>query len=125
MNKPILLVLIASPFVWGACGATVPPPTQRMADAESAERSAREVGANNEPAAQLSLKLAQEQISQAKVAMAKDDNERADSLLVRAKADAELAIAQAREMGAKAGGQAAVEDSATQKTTNAVQGAVK
>ena len=59
MYKSILSIMIASPFVWGACGATVPPPTQRMADAESAERSAIELGANNEPAAQLSLKLAQ------------------------------------------------------------------
>jgi len=125
MHKPILLVMIASPFVWGACGATVPPPTQRMADAESAERSAREVGANNEPAAQLSLKLAQEQISQAKVAMAKDDNQRAESLLVRAKADAELAIAQAREKNARVAGQDAVTDSAAQNATNVGQGALK
>lgn len=125
MHKPILLVMIASPFVWGACGATVPPPTQRMADAESAERSAREVGANNEPAAQLSLKLAQEQISQAKAAMAEDDNERAGSLLVRAKADAELAIAQAREKNARVAGQDAVTDSAAQNATNVGQGALK
>lgn len=125
MYKSILPLLIASPFVWGACGATVPPPTQHMADAESAERSAREVGANDEPAAQLSLKLADEQISQAKTAMAADDNEKADSLLVRAKADAELAIAQAREKNAHLAKQEAVKDSATQNTTNASQGALK
>jgi hypothetical protein len=125
MYKSILPLLIASPFVWGACGATVPPPTQRMADAESAERSAREVGANDEPAAQLSLKLADEQISLAKTAMAADDNEKADSLLVRAKADAELAIAQAREKSAHLAKQEAVKDSATQNTTNASQGALK
>jgi hypothetical protein len=125
MNKSIISLMIASPFVWGACGATVPPPTQRMADAESAERSAREVGANNEPAAQLSLKLAQEQIAQAKTAMANDENAKADSLLVRAKADAELAIAQAREKSAHVAKQEAVEDSTTQKTMNVNQGALK
>jgi hypothetical protein len=57
--------------------------------------------------------------------MADDENERADGLLKRAKADAELAIAQARETGAKVGTQEAVKDSAAQQTTNAVQGAVK
>lgn len=125
MYSSILSIMIASPFVWGACGASVPPPTQRMADAESAERSAIEVGANNEPAAQLSLRLAQEQISQAKTAMADDENERADSLLIRAKVDAELAIAQAREKNARVAGSEAVTDSAEQKATNVGQGAVK
>jgi len=117
------LVLVAS-FV-SACGGSMPPPTQRMADAQAAERSARELGANSVPAAQLSLTLAEEQIAQAKKAMADDDNERADSLLRRAKADAELAIALARETGAKVGTQEAVKDSAAQQNTNAVQGAVK
>jgi hypothetical protein len=96
-----------------------------MADAQSAERSARELGANDEPRAQLSLKLAQDQIAMAKVAMNDGENERADSLLVRAKADAELAVAQTRERGAKIEGQEAVADSAAQKATNIGQGAVK
>ena len=125
MYKSVIVVMIASPFVWGACGASFPPPTQRMADAESAQRSAREVGANDEPAAQLSLKLADEQISQARTAMAADENEKADSLLVRAKADAELAIAQAREKNAHLAKQEAAKDSATQNTMNANQGALK
>ena len=125
MYKSIISLMIASPFVWGACGASVPVPTQRMADAESAERSAREVGANNEPAAQLSLKLADEQIAQAKTAIANDDNEKADSLLVRARADAELAIAQAREKNARVAKQEAVTDSATQNKMNDSQGAFK
>ena len=125
MYKSIIAIMLASPFVWGACGASVPPPTQRMADAESAARSAREVGADSEPAAQLSLKLAQEQIGQAKTAMADDENAKADSLLVRAQADAELALAQAREKSARVAKQDAVKDSATQQTTNASQGATK
>jgi hypothetical protein len=96
-----------------------------MADAQSAERSARELGANSEPAAQLSLKLAQEQIALAHKAMTDGDNLRADSLLVRAKADAELAVAQAREKSAKTDAQKAVDDSLAQKATNIGQGAVK
>ena len=97
MNKWIFSLVIVAPFV-SACGGSIPPPTQRMADAQSAERSARELGANNVPAARLSLTLATEQIAQGKRAMDDGDNERAEGLLRRAKADAELAIAQAREI---------------------------
>ena len=124
MHNSTLFLLVTLPVI-GACGASFPPPTQRLADAQSAERSAREVGANDAPAAQLSLKLAQDQISQAQKAMSDGDNERADSLLIRAKMDGELALAQAREKTARLDHQEAVVDSADQKTTNAGQGAVK
>ena len=84
-----------------ACGGSFPAPTQPMADAESAERSARELGADKEPGAQLHLRLAQEQIAEAKEMVEQGDNERAAQLLVRAKADAELALSLARELAAK------------------------
>jgi len=124
MYKSIFSLVILTPLFM-ACGASIPPPTQRMADAQSAERSARELGANSEPAAQLSLKLADEQISQAQKAMSDGDYKRADSLLIRAKADAELAVAQAREKGANVDVQRAVDNSAAQKNTNIDQGAVR
>lgn len=124
MYKSLFSLVVVGPLL-GACGASLPPPTQRLADAQSATRSARELGANGEPAAQLSLKLADEQITQAQQAIAKGDNERAESLLVRAKADAELAVAQARERGANVAGQIAVDNSAAQNATNIDQGAVK
>jgi hypothetical protein len=124
MYKSIFSLIVAVPLFW-ACGATFPPPTQRLAEAQSAERSATELGANNEPGAKLSLKLAQDQIALANKAMSDGEHQRADSLLIRAKADAELAIVQAREKGAKLDGQKAVDDSAAQKATNVGQGAVK
>jgi hypothetical protein len=123
MHK-LYVFLLAAPFVC-ACAGSMPAPTQRLADAQSAERSARELGAENVPAAKLSLSLAQEQIAQAKAGIADGDNERADSLLIRAKADAELSLAQARQQVAMVGGQAAVDAAAEQKATNVVQGAVK
>jgi hypothetical protein len=124
MNRSIFFTALVAPFFW-ACGATFPPPVQRMADAQSAERSARELGANNQPEARLSLKLAQEQIALAKKSIASGENERADSLLIRAKADAELAVVQAREKVARADVKEAVDDSAAQKDMNAGQGAVQ
>jgi hypothetical protein len=123
MNKSILSILIAAPLSW-SCAAGLAP-TQRLADAQSAERSARELGANNVPQAQLSLKLAQQQIAEAQAAIEDGENERANSLLLRAKADAELSVAQAREHDSKVEKQEAVVDSSEQQTTNTVQGAVK
>lgn len=108
-----------------SCGASVAPPTQRLADAQSAHRSAEELGANKVPEAQLSLKLAGDQIEMAEVAMNDGENARAESLLIRAQADAELAIAQAREEESTADVKEAVSDSAAQKATNVSQGAVK
>ena len=124
MQKSILSLAGAMAFV-AACGASFPPPTQRLADAQSVERSAREVGANDAPAAQMSLKNTQDQIAQAQKAMAAGDNQRADALLIRAKADGELALAQAREKMANTERKEAVADSIDQKTTNAAQGAIK
>lgn len=123
-KKSALLSLALVAPLMVACAGNMPPPTERLADAQGAERSAREVGANNVPAAQLSLKLSQEQIAQAEKAMAEDDNERADSLLRRAQVDADLANAQAREKGAKSGHEEAISDSAAQDATNVGQGAV-
>lgn len=124
MNRSILGLIVIAPFA-AACAGSFPPPTQRMADAQSAERSATELGANSEPVAKLSLKLADEQIAMAKAAMSDGDNRRADGLLIRAKADAELAVAQSREKGAKQDKQRAVDDSNSQNTTNTLQGAGK
>jgi hypothetical protein len=124
MNSILSTLMITIPLL-GACAGSFPPPTQRLADAQSSERSAREVGANDVPAAQLSLKLAQDQIGQAQKAITAGENERADSLLIRAKADSELALAQTREKAAVNDHQRAVSDSADQKATNVGQGAVK
>jgi len=116
----VLLSVATSSLTWG-CAATYPLPTQRMADAESAQRSARELGADTKPTAQLSLKLADEQIAQAKSAIQRGDNQRADFLLIRAKADAELALALAREQDAVAALKTAADTStaAASATANA------
>jgi hypothetical protein len=100
-----------------ACGSSMPPPSDRLANAEAASRSAKELGANNDPKASLHLKLADEQITQAKKLMADDDNKRADMVLQRASADAELAVMLAKESNAK--GEA---DKAQEKVQNIKSG---
>ena len=84
-----------------ACGSSLPPPSDKMASAEAAARSARELGADREPKAQLHLRLATEQIEQAKKLMAEGDNKRADLVLQRASSDAELAVMLAKENTAR------------------------
>lgn len=104
------------------CAGTQPP-TQQMADVQAANRSAQELGAQDNPRAQLHLKLAEEQLEHARKAMADDENERAASLLMRAKADAELAIALTREDDANVQSTKAVEKSDSQRSTNRLLGA--
>lgn len=117
-------LILASPAAFG-CAGSFPEPTQRLADAQAAERSARELGADDQPKAQLSLQLAQDQIALAEKAIEDREHEQADSLLIRAQADAELAMAQTRESNAQASRAGAVEDSTKQKNVNEGQGAVQ
>jgi hypothetical protein len=81
--------------------SSYPAPTERVSSAEAAIRGAQEVGAGGVPAAALSVKLAQEEVQKAKQLMQDGDNKRAELILMRAQADAELALAQAREQQAK------------------------
>ncbi len=62
----------------------------------SAIRAAEEVGASNVPSASLYLQLAKEQSEKAKALATKGDKEEAESMLLRAEADAELAVALSR-----------------------------
>jgi TolA-binding protein len=122
MKSHCLLLVTASALAMG-CGASYAAPAQHLADAQSAERSAVELGAANQPKARLHLELAREQIQAAQGAIGNGDNEGADRLLARAKSDAELAIALTREEGAKVGAQSASTQSNNQRVTNANLGA--
>jgi hypothetical protein len=121
MHGTLISVAIASSLVAG-CGGTFPVPTQQLADTESAERSAAELGSAGQPDAQLHMQLAHEQLLKAKADIESGDNERASALLYRARSDAELAIALMREQAAKTAAQGAVDQSNTQQDTNARQG---
>lgn len=99
MRNVAAMALLA--VVLAACGGSIPPPSDRLANAEAAARSARELGADREPKAQLHLRLATEQIEQAKGLMKEGDNKRADLVLQRAGADAELSVMLAKENNAR------------------------
>jgi regulator of protease activity HflC (stomatin/prohibitin superfamily) len=84
-------VLLAA--VIAGCGSS--PPVNREAST-SAIRAAEEAGASTVPSASLYLQLAKEELENAKVLAAKGDKEQAESMLLRAQADAELAAALSR-----------------------------
>ncbi len=111
MRHPILYTY--APVVLGllltACGSSMAPPADRLATAEAATRSARELGADKDPKAALHVKLAQEQIDQAKALMKDGDNTRADLVLQRASSDAELAVMLSKENNASSEAQKAKE----------------
>jgi len=90
--------------------AGAPMPAERLASAESAVRGASEVGAEGTPQASLHLKMARDQIAQARSMMGKGDNEAAAMVLARAEADAELSLALARETSARAEANAVMQE---------------
>jgi hypothetical protein len=73
--------------------ASSPVPNARVASSEGAIRAAQETGSGKVPRAALHLKLAEEQLQAAKGLIREGDNDRAEYVLMRAQADAELAIA--------------------------------
>jgi len=96
MTKRLWLCFLTSLLLATAC-ASFPPPTERLTTTEAAIRGASEVGAAQVPRAALHLKLAEEQTDKARRLMQDGYNERAEFTLKRAQADAELAIALAKE----------------------------
>lgn len=92
-----------------ACGS-YPAPNDKMAQTVAAARSADELGARKNAQAELHLKLAQEQLADAKKLMADGENKRAEMVLMRANADAELAVMLAREASMRAEANKAQDD---------------
>ena len=73
--------------------ASTPVPNAKVASSEAAIRAADETGSRKVPQAALHLKLAEEQLQTARGLIRDNDNKRAEYVLMRAQADAELAIA--------------------------------
>src|SRR6478752_6610201 len=69
-SRRLIWMLAAGPLALG-CSKSWPEPKQPLADAEAAARSAREVGAEDQPAAKLKVTLADEQIADAKASIQK------------------------------------------------------
>ena len=126
MRSPIAKILTAAAVVTLAACASAPEPTERLASAQASVRAARELHATNIPRAELHVRLAEEQVQSARKLMEDGENHRADMLLRRAKADAELALALTRHhaamSSAKTQREETIEEQKDQDRVNDVSG---
>ena len=84
----------------GCMGAA--PPTRARTETTAAIRAAREVGAMSTPRAAYHLELAEEQLTRAEALIQAGRMPEAEGMLLRAQADAELAIVLTREAALEA-----------------------
>lgn len=90
-------VLVSVACLLGACGGGYPEPRDQLTASEAALRAAEVAGAQNSPQSALHLKRAREQIESGKSLIQEGENERAEWVLRRAQADADLALSLATE----------------------------
>jgi len=100
----IMLLSVAVAIVAGCANAPL-----RTDASTSGIRTAEEAGAAKVPQASLHLQLAKEELELAKGFAAKGDKEKAESMLKRAEADAELAVVLSHEDAEKSEAMQAVE----------------
>ena len=108
MSRIGIMVLAAAAAATAVVGGCASAPLKTEAST-SGIRAAEEVGAADVPRASLHLQLAKEELARAKSLAANDQREKADSMLMRAEVDAELAVALSREDAEKVEARAAVE----------------
>lgn len=107
-NTKITLALVLG-LTAAAC-ATTPVPADKLGRAQASVRAAEEMNAQAEPNAALHLKLAREQLTLAKQILKDGDNGQAAGILLRAEADADAAIALARERSARVEAEKTMQD---------------
>jgi hypothetical protein len=105
MNTKMMLVVAAA---LAGC-ATTPVPADKLARSQAAIASAETMNAAADPKATLHLKLAKEQLENAKALMKDGDNEAAGMVLLRAEADGEAAANLARARAAQIEAQKTIE----------------
>lgn len=118
--KTLPLTSLALSAVLAAGCASVPVPADKLANAVAATRSAEEMQASRDPQAALHLKLAKEQLEEARKMLKEGDNKEATSMLMRAEADANASLSLAREHAAKLDAQKTMEG--VQETKTQLQG---
>jgi len=108
ISKTALMVFAMAAATTAIVVGCATPPLRTEAST-SGIRAAEEVGAAKVPQASYHLQLAKEELENAKSLAAKDQKEMAVSMLSRAEADAELAVALSREDAERAEAVAAVD----------------
>jgi Domain of unknown function (DUF4398) len=98
--KQALFGLVGVTVIATACGGAAIPQDQ-MTASQAAIRAAEVGGEPGDPQAALLVKKAKDQVEEAKKLIEDGDNHRAEMVLLRAEADAELALALAQELATR------------------------
>jgi hypothetical protein len=114
-TKTLLAAPLAVAALIAGCGASVPPPNDQWAAAQTAIGRAQSGGAPDIPDAKLQLQLAIEDLQRAKQLMGAD-NQRATTLCLVASSEAQLALSLAKK--AKADDQAKAAEEELRKAGN-------
>lgn len=93
-------IAVAMAALWIGCGGGKPP-TYQLTQSKAAVRGAQEVRASETPQAALHLKMARDNLRVAEELILERNYSAARHLLIRAEADANLAIALANEAESK------------------------
>lgn len=105
MNTKMMIVVAAA---LAGC-ATTPVPADKLARSQAAIRSAEEMNAGANPKAAVHLRLAKEQLENARALMKDGNNKEAELVLLRAEADGEAALNLARAHSAQVEAQRTIE----------------
>jgi hypothetical protein len=95
LHKTAAVLGILTALLLAGCGSA---PEVNKEASTSAIRAAEESGASKVPSASLYLQLAKEELEFAKGLAANKETEKAESMLLRAQADGELAVALSRSV---------------------------
>jgi len=101
--------MIGSLLLLAVAAGCASSPALRTDSSTTAIRAAEAVGANNVPNAALHLQMAREELELAKGMADKGQKDQASSQLLRAEADAQLAVVLSQEQNEKADAQQAME----------------
>ncbi len=102
-------LMVGSLLLVGAAAGCANSPALRTDSSSAAIRAAEEVGAGEVPRASLHLQLAKEELGRAQGLAERGEKDQAASQLLRAEADAELAILLSREQDEKSDAAQAME----------------
>ena len=98
MKNTVSIALGSLCAVTLAACANYPAPVDKLKSANAAVQQADQLGARQDAQGAMHLQLAREEIRRAERLMAADENKEAEFALVRARADADLALAEARSL---------------------------
>ena len=105
MNTKMMLVVA---IALAGC-ATTPVPADKLARSQAAVKSAEVMNASADPQAALHLRLAKDQLAEAKALMKDGNNKQAGLVLLRAEADGEASLNLARARSAQIEAQRTIE----------------